>query len=207
MAGTLVAQQILVGRAMLRSGDGSATRPRHRLSAVDLLTLSRGCAAGVLTGLAAARLRDRRGPAGWLGWSAMLYGAILCDWLDGPIARRLGSSEVGEILDLEADSWLTLCAALAAVVCGELPSAVVAPPLLRYALLAEALRDTPYRAVHVDEPPWVRRLGIMQMLVFMAALAPFGGRATRLAIRLSAPIQPPIQIAGLCALRHRRLGE
>lgn len=200
MAGMLLVQQILVGLAIRRPRDGSL----HRLSMVDILTLSRGSAAALLVGLIVSRVRDRSGVAGWLGWLALLYGAILCDWLDGPLARHLGTSEVGAIFDMEADSWLTLCAAASAVSWGGLPVTVAVPPLVRYLLLFHALRHLHYGEVHIDEPRWVRPLGIVQMLLFIAALAPFAGRATGLAVRLVTPIQTPMQVAGLLTLHFRR---
>jgi phosphatidylglycerophosphate synthase len=171
---------------------------------VDLITLSRGAAAAVLVGLAVSRIRDRRGFAGWLGWLALLYGSILCDWLDGPMARHLGTSETGALFDLETDSWLTLCTAGSAVAWGDLPVTVASAPMLRYILMFFALRDTPYAGLHVEEPGWVRRAGIAQMLLFIAALAPFGGRATWAAVQLTCSIQTPTQIAGLLLLEHRR---
>src|SRR5438309_11980281 len=89
--------------------------------------------------------RSRRGRAGWLGWTTLLYGAIVSDWLDGPIARRLGTSELGATLDIEADSWLTLSTSAVAVAAGGLPAYVVAPPILRYVRLAALRRIVPYR--------------------------------------------------------------
>src|SRR5450756_2444606 len=86
----------------------------------------------------------RRGRAGWLGWLALLYGAILCDWIDGPLARRFGTSEVGSLFDLESDSWLTLCAAGSAVAWGDLPTTVAVPACLRYLVMFFALRATGY---------------------------------------------------------------
>lgn len=203
MLATLVAQQALVGVAMVTGGGRGGADRRHELTLVDLMTLSRGWAASLLAGLLASGIRDRRGVAGWMGWLAILYGAILCDWLDGPIARHRGTSEFGAILDREADSWLTLCAAGGAVGWGNLSVMVAAAPLLRYGLLLEALRTTPYAAVHADEPRWVRHLGIVQMLVFIAALAPFGGRATSRLARVTAPLQTPLQLCGLLVLRRR----
>jgi hypothetical protein len=46
-------------------------------------------------------------------------------------------------------------------------------------------------------------MGIAQMLLFIAALAPFGGRATTRLCHLVAPLQTPLQLAGLLLL-HRR---
>jgi phosphatidylglycerophosphate synthase len=198
----LVVQQSFVEFALRHSG--SRGRVRHTLTLVDVMTLSRGWAAALLAGLTASGVRDRRGPAGWTGWLALLYGAILCDWLDGPIARHLGTSEVGALLDREADSWLTLCAAGGAVTWGALPAAVAVPPLLRYALLFDGLRSASHADLHGDEPPWVRHTGIAQMLLFIAATAPFRGRVTSRLVRLAAPLQTPVQLCSLL-LQHRRL--
>lgn len=206
MSSTLVAQQALVGLAVVRSAGHSSSDRRGQLDLVDLMTLSRGWTASLLVGLLASGIRDRRGIAGWLGWLAILYGAILCDWLDGPIARYRGSSEVGALFDREADSWLTLCTAGAAVGWGNLPVAVAAAPILRYLLLFESMRTMPYGNLHDDEPGWVRHMGIVQMLLFIAALAPFRGRATSCLVRLVACVQTPIQLYGLLALRQRRRG-
>ncbi len=125
----------------------AASRKNARLTPVDGMTLSRGFAAAVLVGLGVSGLRRRTGLAGWLGWSSLIYGSIVSDWLDGPIARRLGTtSELGAVLDLESDSWLTLVAASSAAAWGGLPAYCMAAPLARYALLMAALRRIPYRA-------------------------------------------------------------
>ncbi len=204
MCSTLVIQQILVGVAVQRGGGHGRAVQRHQLNLVDLMTLSRGWAASLLAGLLASGIRDRRGVAGWMGWLALLYGAILCDWLDGPVARHRGTSELGVLLDREADSWLTLCAAGGAVGWGDLSVSAAAAPLLRYLLMFDALRATPYAALHADEPGWVRHLGIVQMLLFIAALAPFRGSATSRLVCLTAPVQTPLQLCGLILLHRRR---
>jgi phosphatidylglycerophosphate synthase len=193
---TILAQQSLVGMAALRKG--------ARLTHVDAMTLSRGLAAAVLVGLVVSGVRDRRGLAGWLGWISLAYGSIVCDWLDGPIARRLGmTSELGALLDLESDSWLTLASASSATTWGGLPALCMAAPLARYALLMAALRRIPYERVFADEPAWARPLGIAQMALFTAATAPFGGPATRAAVRLAAPIIAPAQLLGMFFLYRR----
>lgn len=199
----LVAQQSLVALALRRE----ALRGGHDgLGLVDLLTLGRGLAAAVLVGLAASGARDRRGPAGWVGWLALSGASVACDWLDGPVARRLGTSPAGAAFDLEADSWLTLAAAGSAVAWGGLPRYSMAAPALRYALLAFALRRLPYKQIFAAEPRWARWSGIAQMLLFTAALAPFGGRFTRPAVRLAAPVIAPLQV-GVMLVLHRRLGD
>ena len=192
----IVAQQALVGVA--------ASRKNARLTAVDAMTLSRGLAAAVMVGLLVSGVRARSGLAGWLGWGSMVYGSILCDWLDGPIARRLGAtSELGAVLDLEGDSWLTLATATSAATWGGLPRYSVAAPLMRYALLVAAMRRIPYERIYADEPPWVRPLCIAQMALFTAALAPFGAAGTRLSVRLATPIVAPLQLLGMLG-QYRR---
>jgi phosphatidylglycerophosphate synthase len=195
----ILAQQSLVAMA--------ASRKRARLTTVDAMTLSRGFAAAVLVGLLVSGVRRRSGLAGWLGWGSLVYGSIVCDWLDGPIARRLdATSELGALLDLESDSWLTLAAASSAAAWGDLPSYCVAAPLARYANLMAALRRIPYTQIYSGEPAWARQLGIAQMALFTAALAPFGGAATRLAVRFATPIVAPMQLLGMLLL-HRRLNR
>lgn len=195
----LLAQQSLVGLAAMRKG----VRP----TAVDAMTLSRGLAAALLFGLVASGVRRKTGLAGWLGWSSLVYGSIVCDWLDGPIARRLGAtSELGALLDLETDSWLTLAAGSSAVAWGGLPNYCLAAPVARYVLLLAALRRIPYSQIYTGEPPWARQTGIAQMAMFTAALAPFGGRGTRLALRIATPIVAPLQLAVMMLL-HRRLPQ
>jgi phosphatidylglycerophosphate synthase len=203
MAGTLIAQQALVGVALQRSGRSRELNRIHTLSIVDLLTLSRGASAAVLVGLMSSGVRDRRGGAGWLGWSALLYGAILCDWIDGPIARRFGTSEMGSFFDLESDSWLTLCSAGSTVVWGDLPATVAVPPTLRYLVAFSARRHSQNSDVQVDEPGWARPAGMVQMLLFIAALAPFGGRGTWAVVRQVCPVQTLLQVVGLLVQQRR----
>jgi phosphatidylglycerophosphate synthase len=198
----IVAQQSLVGIA--------ASRKSARLTPVDGMTLSRGFAAAALVGLVVSGVRRRSGLPGWLGWSSLVYGSIVCDWLDGPIARRMGmTSELGALLDLESDSWLTLAAASAATAWGGLPAYCMAAPLTRYAILMAALRRIPYEQIFADEPAWARPLGIAQMALFTAAMAPFGGAGTRLAVRLATPIIAFMQLLGMLLLyrRSQRLFE
>ncbi len=182
----------------------AARRSKARLTAVDAMTLSRGFAAAVLAGLLVSGIRHRTGLAGWLGWGSLVYGSIVCDWLDGPIARRLGAtSELGALLDLEGDSWLTLAAASSATAWGELPIYCMAAPLVRYANLAAALRRMPYLQIYSGEPAWARQSGIAQGALFTAALAPFGGAGTRSAVRLVTPVIAAMQLLGMLLLRRR----
>jgi phosphatidylglycerophosphate synthase len=192
----LLAQQVLVIVPVLRS--------RHALSLVDGMTLTRGGAAAILLGSRAAGSDDRQGPAGWMAWFTLLYGAILCDWLDGPIARHRGTSRVGVIFDLEADSWLTLASALCAVGMGGLSRYVLVGPVGRYVMLGALVRTVPYGRFGTDQPAYVRRTGIAQMLLFIAALAPFGGRATRAVVRVASPVVALVQ-AGSLVQQYRYL--
>ncbi|HET8629709.1 MAG TPA: CDP-alcohol phosphatidyltransferase family protein [Thermomicrobiales bacterium] len=148
-----------------------------RASPADLLTLGRAGCAAVLAGLVAAGVRDRAGPAGRLGWLAAVAGATVTDWLDGPLARRAGATPLGAVLDIEADSWLTLWCAVAAARWGDLPGWGALPPLLRYgrALLDLAAGRPPARG----RPGWNRATGVAQMALFLAALAPPRARPPR----------------------------
>ena len=91
----------------------------------------------------------------------VLLVGVVTDWLDGPLARRAGATAKGARSDLEADSLLTLGAAIAAVRRGA-PRVALFAPIARYAL-------TPARAA--DEVRWDRITGVAQMLVLGGALA------------------------------------
>jgi phosphatidylglycerophosphate synthase len=95
--------------------------------------------------------------------SILLVG-VVTDWLDGPLARRAGGSAYGARLDLEADSLLTLGAAIAAVRSGA-PRVVLLAPVARYAVAA-------FRP-HLDraEARWDRLTGVAQMVVIAGAIA------------------------------------
>lgn len=176
----------------------------RRIRWVDLLTSSRAATGVGLLGLAVAGRRDRRGAGAWLAWAGLVLAAIPADWLDGPLARRLGPSSYGEVFDLEADSWLTLCSALAATTWGGLPAYSAVPALIRYPLLLAALRRVPYARLNRDHPRWARPVGMAQMTLYIAALAPFGAKLTRTAVGLSAPAVAVAQLGTLLFLYGRR---
>lgn len=201
----LLAQQGLVGLAVKRRTPEGDDSNRHRLSLVDVITLSRGGTGALMTGLLASGVKDRRGLAGWLSWIGLLYGAIVSDWLDGPIARRLGTSEAGAMFDIEADSWLTLCTSAAAVTWGGLPAYVVAAPVARYVRIAALRRWVPYRQLVSGDPLWTRHVGMAQMMLFIGALAPFGGRATRLLVTVGTPLVVLSQLFTLAVLSWRKM--
>ncbi|HEX5502557.1 MAG TPA: CDP-alcohol phosphatidyltransferase family protein [Thermomicrobiales bacterium] len=169
----------------------------ERASPADLLTLGRAGCAAVLAGLVAAGVRDRAGPAGRLGWLAALAGATVSDWLDGPLARRAGATRLGGVLDLEADSWLTLWSAVAAARWGDLPGWCLASPLLRY---GRALRDLAAgRPPARGRPGWNRATGVAQMALFLAALAPVRARPPHRVVVAAAALVAGSRLAALRA--------
>jgi CDP-alcohol phosphatidyltransferase len=89
--------------------------PPAAFGIADTLTLARGAVAAHLVGIAyCATFNETDQPRGG-GWASLEIASTALDWLDGPLARRFGAeSDWGGTLDLETDSWLTLCAACAA---------------------------------------------------------------------------------------------
>lgn len=142
-------------------------------SLADLLTLARWMVGALLLGSVTMGLASRSEPMAWLAFGAALLAATVTDWLDGPLARRLGPTALGAALDIEADSWLTLWCAGAAVAWGGLPWLCLAPPLLRYAQPLLDLRAG--RLPHGGGPWWSRVTGVAQMVLLIGALAPVDG--------------------------------
>lgn len=176
-------------------------RPARSPDLADALTLSRGAAAAWLAALCAAGDRTRVGQAGWLGWGALLWGETVSDWLDGPLARRRGGTPMGTELDLEADSWLTLWAALAAVRWGFLPAWSAAAPALRY-LLPLIGRRHRRSAESTLYSRWERAVGVAQMVVITVALGPWTDGLVQTPVRHAAT--PVASASLLCLLmRHR----
>jgi phosphatidylglycerophosphate synthase len=138
----------------------------------NLLTLSRAGAAAMACGTAFSG-RGRRTTL-----VALLLGCTVCDWLDGPLARRLGPTALGATLDIETDSWLTLWGAIAAFKLGGLPGLALLAPALRYPLAAGA-RTRPR--------PWQRAAGVAQMTVIAWALS--GRRPPRAVVEAVAAAQ------------------
>ena len=114
-------------------------------------------------------------------WAGLVVGATLTDWLDGPLARRAGPTRLGAVLDLEADSWLTLWAAIAAYRTGSLSGWSLLPPALRYVLRLARGRPPKSTVRH-------RAAGSGQMIVLMSALSPWPS-LRRLAARIAVPVQ------------------
>lgn len=178
------------------------------VSPADSMTLSRGAVSAVLAGLVASGIRDRTGLAGKLSWSLILLEASAVDWLDGPLARRLGPSRLGSVMDIEADSWLTLWSAICASAWGDLPRLSLLPPLMRY--LDPILDLSRGKLPHGGGPWWSRLTGTAQMVLFLAALAPLEGRRREQVMKVIKVSALPVsgaQGAAIVALLVRKMRE
>ena len=183
------------------------TGPRQA-SPADMMTLSRGAASAVLAGLVASGIRDRIGLAGRLCWSLILLEASAVDWLDGPLARWLGSSSLGKVMDIEADSWLTLWSAVSATAWGDLPAWCLLPPIIRY---FDPIHDLSRgKLPHGGGPWWSRVTGTAQMVLFLAALAPLKGRWRERVMRVVSIAAPPVSLGqgmAIVVLLVKKIGE
>jgi phosphatidylglycerophosphate synthase len=170
----LLAQQVFLWLMQRKIGPEAST-------VADVLTLARAATGSVLAGLVVADIEDRSGVGGWIAWSLSVLSATLGDWLDGPLARCRGPTRLGQVLDIEADSWLTLWSAAGAIVWGGLPWWCLLAPLLHYAHPIVALwrGDLPAGG----DPWWGRVTGVAQMVLFIAALAPLAGPLRDQALR------------------------
>jgi phosphatidylglycerophosphate synthase len=167
-------------------------------SPADYLTLARAAIGATLAALVVAGFSQRLSLPGTLTWVTALLGVTALDWLDGPLARWVGPTRLGCVLDIEADSWLTLCCAAGAVAWGGLPWWVLLPPLVRYAHPALALLRGKLPAG--GGPWWSRVTGVAQMALLLVALAPaeFAGRTAALTIA-AVPVSAA-QLATMVAL-------
>lgn len=131
-------------------------------TAPNTLTMFRLAAA---TGLAAAAVNRRRSIDSWI---ALLVGCTLTDWLDGPLARLTKPTRLGALLDIEADSWLTLWAAAAAWRARALPVWCLVAPTLRYPIRLVFARNR-----RMSSAAWQQAAGTLQMTVLCGALSPW----------------------------------
>ena len=167
---------VLVAGTTVHLGWLVALRQRigpERATAADGLSALRFMAGTCLAALAVSGAGTRSGVLGWLGLGIAIAGATICDWLDGPLARRLGPTRLGRSFDIEADSWLTLWSAVAAVTWAGMGWWVVVAPLLHYLhpLLAWRAGQLP-----VGGGPWWGRItGSTQMGLIFLALWPWVG--------------------------------
>ena len=194
----LVVERVFVGIMRMRIGPERATP-------ADALTLVRAAVAALLLGLVVSGIRDRTGLAGWLAFGAALLAATALDWLDGPLARRLGPTKLGAVLDIEADSWLTLWCAAAAVAWGGLPWIVLLPPLAHYLPLALALRRGALPSG--GGPWWARLVGITQMALLLVALLPLAGMWRAVLPVLAWPVAAAALVATLVTLKVEMLSQ
>jgi hypothetical protein len=100
-------------------------------SPADAVTLVRATSGATLLALVACGGRDGAGPSRRIAF-ALLLGAVASDWVDGPLARRDGPSRLGAVLDIEADSLLTLGGAAAATAWGGLSRGPPRKPSSRF---------------------------------------------------------------------------
>jgi len=174
-------------------------------SLADVLTISRAASGAVLAGLVTSGIRDRKGIAGWISLLMPLLGATATDWLDGPLARHAGPTRLGGVLDIEADSWLTLWSATAAIAWGNLPAWCILPPIIRYL-------DSLHSLLHNKLPQgggswWCRLTGTCQMVLLFLALTPIDfPRRKQLLIAVALPVSSA-QCAAVLVLLGRKLRE
>lgn len=195
---TLAAQRICLSAMIRKTG-------AQKASQADVLTLSRAATGAVLAGLVISGIRDRTGIAGRLSWSMILVAATICDWLDGPLARHVGATQFGSVLDIEADSWLTLWSAVSAVTWGDLPHWCLLAPILRYLDPLIDLRRG--KLPHGGGPWWSRVTGTAQMLLFLTALAPIDKQWRR---QVLAAATLPVSVGQgitIIILLARKIGE
>jgi phosphatidylglycerophosphate synthase len=168
---------------------------QQHISLADILTLSRAGVGTVLAGLVTSGIRDRKGSAGWIGWLISLLGVT--DWLDGALARRIGPTQLGGTLDIEADSWFTLWSAAGAVAWGNLPAYCLLPPIIRY--LDPVISLCNGNLPQGGGPWWSRLAGASQTGLFFIALAPFGERWRNRFLTIAALPVSTVQCVALLA--------
>lgn len=196
--GMLATLRYLVGLALIMKAQRAflaamiaRTGPRQA-SLADVMTLSRAMTGAMLAGLVASGIHDRTGLAGKLSWSLILLEASAIDWLDGPLARLSGPSQLGGVLDIETDSWLTLWTAISATVWADLPRWCLLPPMLRY--LDPMLDLSRSKLPRGGGPWWSRLTGTSQMILFLAALAPLKGQWRERVMRMVKIAALPVSV-------------
>jgi phosphatidylglycerophosphate synthase len=171
----------------------------------DLLTISRAATSAVLAGLVTSGIRDRKGIAGWIGLLLPLLGATASDWLDGPLARYAGPTRLGGVLDIEADSWLTLWSAAGAITWGDLPAWSILPPIIRYLDPLNALMHG--KLPQGGGPWWSRVTGTSQMGLFFVALTPIDFQKRKQLLTAVALPVSSAQCAAVLVLLIKKLRE
>jgi phosphatidylglycerophosphate synthase len=145
-----------------------------------------------------ARWRPEANPPVRAGAFALLIAVTILDWTDGWLARKLGTNtRWGEKLDLEVDSWLTLCAAWTSVWVGGLPGVVALAPALRYLASSRQVISADGGDGSGTRSWWARASGACQMGLFILSLAPFAHRRLRQVLRV---ISVPVACLSLASL-------
>jgi phosphatidylglycerophosphate synthase len=171
----------------------------------DMLTISRAASGAVLAGLMTSGIRNRKGFVGWIGLLMPLLGATATDWLDGPLARYTGPTRLGGVLDIEADSWVTLWSAVGAITWGELPAWSILPPILRYLDPLHSLMHG--KLPQGGGPWWCRVTGICQMGLFFVALTPIDFQKRKQILTAVALPITSAQCGAVLVLLFRKLQE
>ncbi len=173
-AGLIVLHLAFVGTMRRRIGP-EPPNPADFLTGARLV-----CAAGILTAAVTGPGVQTQEQQRRL-FVLVVLAATVTDWCDGPLARRFGSTRLGAILDIEADSLLTLALPAAAVQWGGLSRLVLIPPIVRYSDLVRTVRNgTNFSG---DAIWWCRASGGAQMLCFLLALAPGRQQSSRSRLR------------------------
>jgi phosphatidylglycerophosphate synthase len=174
-------------------------------SLADVFTISRAASGAVLAGLVTSGIRDRKGIAGWIGLLVPLLGATATDWLDGPLARHADPTRLGGVLDIEADSWLTLWSATAAIACRNLPAWCILPPIVRYLDPLHSLLHN--KLPKGGGPWWCRVTGTGQMGLLFLALIPIDfPRRKQILTAVALPVSGA-QCVAVLVLLSRKLRE
>jgi len=165
----------------------------ERANPADLLTGCRAlCATAILAAATVGRADGTREHSRRVAGLALVAG-IVTDRVDGRLARRFGATRLGAVMDIEADSLLTLAMAVAAVQWGRLPRYVLIPPLLRYSDLVRTLRRN---AIFTgDAIWWCRASGAAQMMLFLCAMIAGQREAASRGLRRASLIVSSTQLA------------
>jgi phosphatidylglycerophosphate synthase len=175
----------------------------ERMNVADVLTLSRWGVGTLLIALVLSWARvDRAALLGVTACTLAVVSATVTDWLDGPLAQRLGPTRIGGALDIEGDSWLTLAVALAAVSWGGLPWWVLIAPLLHY--VRSWRRWQLGRLPRGHDPWWAVSTGALQMGLLLGALLPIEGDVRDAILSwASIPISAVQSVSMLALMRER----
>lgn len=146
-------------------------RADGEVGAGDYVTLLRAALVAYLAGFVATR---PEGTEAYLAVSAFLVAAAL-DAVDGAVARKVGTTSLGEGLDVEVDGVATLVGVAVGVAHGWLPAVYVVVGLARYLFVAGVWlrRASGMRLSGLSRSLTRNGLSAVQTGVIVLALAPF----------------------------------